>query len=80
MKRYFEKPVQCAFRDVEGDYEWLGGIAYQDKIICGCCGYVLDVNEYAEEDFHVYPNWCNIAEEIIGGCPPSDDIALDIIL
>lgn len=43
---------------------YTGGIAYQDKVICGCCGGIFDLNEicYLKE----YKTWVNISEEITG--------------
>ena len=36
-KKYYNKPTQVKFYDVDNDL-WVGGIAYHDEIICGCCG------------------------------------------
>ena len=66
MKRFFEKPTQVRFRDPEGDNSWIGGIAYQDKIICGECGEVLNVEDYDYFNFQEYDHWVSISEEIKG--------------
>lgn len=66
MKRFFEKPTQVQFRDPEGDNRWIGGIAYQDKIICGECGEVLNVEDYDYFNFQEYDYWVSISEEIKG--------------
>ena len=57
MKKWYERPVQVAFCDVdnsdENNINYIGGIAYQDKIICGCCGGLIDIEEIFEcaEDY-----------------------------
>lgn len=84
---YFEEPTQVKFIDVNYDDgtenpepHWLGGIAYQDEIICGCCGGVIELKElYADwRDFayknypdidsplEVYEYWVDISNEIQG--------------
>lgn len=41
---YFKVPTQVKFWDVVcGRY--IGGIAYRDEIICGCCGSVFKISE-----------------------------------
>lgn len=49
MKKWYACPVQVAFCDVdnseEDDIHYIRGIAYQDKVICGCCGGVIDIEE-----------------------------------
>lgn len=44
---YFPLPTQVKFWDVDGDH-YIGGIAYQDYIICGCCGGLIPINEVYE--------------------------------
>ena len=76
MKRtYFNNPTQVMFADPENPGEWLCGIAYRDVIICSCCGGIFHINEVIEmahEDsvncaIHVYPEWVDITDEIVGG-------------
>ena len=81
-KRFkFNLPTQVKFLDFDGDDDgkpvWLGGIAYQDVIICGCCGTAIDLEEFWE-DWHdlkdefpevesplvVYGTWIDIEEYI----------------
>lgn len=72
MKKYnyFEAPTQVKFWD--GCY--IGGIAYRDKIICGCCGGPLkisDVYEFApdtleEDPIVVIDSWVDISQDICG--------------
>lgn len=38
---YFEIPTQVKFWD--GRY--IGGIAYRDEIICGCCGGIFGISD-----------------------------------
>lgn len=71
--KWFEIPTQVAFYDIDAG-KFYGGIAYQNKIICGCCGGVLDIEElydYAEECEYEGPfimelNWEDISEAIAG--------------
>ena len=82
MRDYYETPVMVKFLDpnyfedgvaenADGEEYWLGGIAYKDEIICGCCGGIFDVNDLMEEygaemlKFEELP-WINIVNEIIG--------------
>lgn len=72
MKVYFNKPTQVKFWDYDNG-EYVGGIAYKDEIICGCCGSIFslaEVCEYAEQDGKTaiieYDYWVNLSEEIIG--------------
>ena len=78
---YFEHPTQVKFIDMDRGSEephWLGGIAYKDEIICGCCGGVFDIKEYYDDwhdfghkDFpdienpiETYNYWVDFNEEI----------------
>ena len=78
-KTYFDEPTQVVFVDPDNPGEWLAGIAYRDEVICGCCGGVFnidDVIEMATEDgvhcaIYEYPEWNDIADEIVGGELPS---------
>ena len=70
---YFEVPTQVKFRDVDGDH-YIGGIAYRNEIICGCCGGIFDISEIyefaptdlKEDPIVVYDNWVDISNEICG--------------
>lgn len=79
--KFFEIPTQVKFLDLgdTGTDEdvWIGGIAYGDDIICGCCGAIISIEELFEDwnefkDEH--PNidapletlsWVSISDEII---------------
>lgn len=41
MLKYFKRPTQVRFDD--GDDNVCCGIAFQDYIICACCGEVLSI-------------------------------------
>lgn len=62
MIRRFEKPTQVQFKDIEGNL--CGGIAYEDFIICGCCGGIVELEEV--EDITEYSYWVDISTEILG--------------
>ena len=56
---YFNSPTQVSFVDTNlepEDWMHLGGIAYQDRIICGCCGGVLELTDINED-------WRNLCAE-----------------
>lgn len=75
MKKYdyFAVPTQVKFWDYEGGH-YLGGIAYRDEIICGCCGGIFDINEIykfapdelKEDPIVVYNDWVDISYDIAG--------------
>lgn len=67
---YFEVPTQVKFWDVGGDH-YIGGIAYRNEIICGCCGGIFDISEIYEfaptdlkEDPIVVYDWVDISSKI----------------
>ena len=47
MKFYYDEPKQVKFLEDVGDGETVEhyGIAYQDVIICGCCGGIIEKDE-----------------------------------
>ena len=68
---YFDFPTQVRFYDVDGD-KWIGGIAYKDKIMCGCCGGLFSIEEIyefapenLEEPIKVYKNWVDLSSAIM---------------
>lgn len=73
MKKFFEVPTQVMFWDVDGDY-YVGGIAYHDEIICGCCGGIVSIEEVYEfaptgvkEPIYVFDKcWVDLSQEIMG--------------
>lgn len=74
---YYGTPCQVRFYDGLNPAEvvWHGGIAYQDYIICGCCGMVLPIQEVIDDgvarglhwdDVIVELEWLDISEAIQG--------------
>lgn len=69
----FEIPTQVKFWD-EDTNDYIGGIAFEDKIICGCCGGVIDIEDYLDYfDPDMLPSekiipldWVDISDEIKG--------------
>ena len=77
MKKFYDVPTQVKFietADVVDDPHWIGGIAYQDYVICGECGGIVDLEDI--EDIEEFP-WCDISDEIIGDECLADDLDLD---
>lgn len=67
---YFDSPTQVKFWDIDGN-RYVGGIAYGDKIICGCCGSVMEIKEVVEfAPSYVEPivdmDWIDISYDIMG--------------
>ena len=76
--KYFDKPTQVVYYDVDGDC-WKSGIAYRDEIICACCGGIIEISEIYEfasaeiaQPIFPYHNWCDITDDIIGGEMPEE--------
>lgn len=75
-KMFYETPTQVAFFDVDNN-QYIGGIAYKDEIICGCCGGIVpieEVYEYAPDDIvpiRDYSEWVDINEAICGDEKPN---------
>ena len=66
MKKFYDVPTQVKFienADIVDDPHWIGGIAYQDYVICGECGGIIELEDIA--DIEEFP-WCDISNEIIG--------------
>lgn len=82
MKVWYDVPTQVCFWDLDNQC-WVGGIAYQDQLICLCCGGVMDLNEMKEgyelfEDIPAMPvrefrKWVSLSDECIGDMMPMDD-------
>lgn len=60
--KIFETPQQVKFKDEEHNLE-LGGIAYNDFVICGECGDVLPLCQV--EIIEVYDDWISVSDEIV---------------
>ena len=69
-RTFYETPTQVAYWDVDGDH-YVGGIAYQDAIICACCGGIMDINEIIEfapcgvNPIVEYNHWLDISYEVM---------------
>ena len=47
---FYDLPTQVKFYDFDSDEpSWIGGIAFEDKIICGCCGAVFEISDIYDE-------------------------------
>ena len=71
---YFAVPTQVKFWDVPSGGHYIGGIAYRDEIICGCCGSVFKISEIYKvaldtldnDPIIVYNGWVGLSSEICG--------------
>lgn len=75
---WFNVPTQVKFIDEawdgdEPEVNYIGGIGYQDKIICGCCGSTESLEELyydfasiGTEPVIVYDTWLDLSEVILG--------------
>ena len=65
---YFDVPTQVAW--FEGNH-YNAGIAYEDYVICACCGGVTQIDEIVDfapsgvAPIVAYDTWVNVHEEII---------------
>lgn len=70
--KYFEIPTQVSFYDFY-ERSYVGGIAYEDKVICGHCGetfFIEDIYNLAPENvapIKILENWTDIEYEIRHG-------------
>ena len=78
MKTYFDQPTQVIFWET-AQKDYVGGIAYRDEVICGCCGGVFEIADLldnAEEDgvqaIYEYKLWVDLSSEIEGEAYPAD--------
>jgi hypothetical protein len=63
MKNYYTTPTQVKFTQLPELDLWIGGIAFQNSVICGCCGGVFPLSSI--EGIEEMP-WIDINEEIKG--------------
>ena len=72
---YYDVPTQVKFLDFNSEEPyWIGGIAFHDVVICGCCGGTIEISELyeiAEECGYGYSPiealiWIDISEAIKG--------------
>lgn len=65
-KDYYSYPTQVRWGEMDdGEINEYFGIAYKDKVICGCCGYTADLND---EDIYIFEkfDWIDISGAIEG--------------
>ena len=66
-KDYYPTPTQVRWgqMDDDGRLEEYFGIAFKDKVICGCCGYPADLDD---EEIYIFEEleWIDIADAIEG--------------
>ena len=77
MKKFYDAPTQVKFIETTDavDYpRWIGGIAYQDYVICGECGGIIELEDIA--DIVELP-WVDITVDIVGYGGLDDDLDLD---
>ena len=77
MKKFYDVPTQVKFieiTDAADNPHWIGGIAYQDYVICGECGGIIELEDIA--DIVELP-WVDITDGIIGDGGLNDDLDLD---
>lgn len=60
---FYERPT-LVFFDHYSNVNY--GIAYRDKIICCCCGVIIDVDEVCIEE--QLDHWVNLNESILKEC------------
>lgn len=72
MKTNYDSPTMvifCEQEDGEDEVRMIGGIAYNDYIICGECGGLIMIDEVLEqfgEDGIKEFKWVDISEAIMG--------------
>lgn len=59
MAKYFDKPTQVKFDDGE---DGACGIAFEDYIICACCGGIFEIDEV--NIIKTFTPWINFDEKI----------------
>jgi hypothetical protein len=74
---HFDRPTQVFFWGVDGEDQYLPGIAYKDEIICGCCGGIFEISDIYEltpaevaNPIALLDHWVDLTAEIAGGAEP----------
>ena len=73
MKKFYDVPTQVKFienPDIVDDSRWIGGIAYQDYVICGECGGIIELEDIS--DIIELP-WVDITDGIGGDAYYEED-------
>ena len=65
IKTYYHTPTQVKVEDPDGE-GYITGIAYQDFIICGCCGGIFELADLNEDGLEIidFEEWVNLNETI----------------
>ena len=65
MKNYYHTPTQVKVEDPDRN-GYTYGIAYQDFIICGCCGGIFELADLNEDGLEIieFEEWVNLEETI----------------
>ena len=61
-RKLFERPTQVKFCEIGTEESIEYGIAYNDEVICACCGGIYKLDEV--EILGEYENWINFKDEI----------------
>lgn len=67
--KMFDIPTQVHFfwhDDGDNSIRVIGGIAYGNNIICGCCGGIIPLDDENVIDVVPYESWIDISESILG--------------
>ena len=59
----FDRPTQVKFADPDNVGEFCYGIAYNDEIICACCGGVFPIDEI-DGPIIEYADWVDFSDYI----------------
>ena len=60
---YYGTPCQVKYWNVD-DAEYVGGIAIYDKLICGCCGSICDIDEVVAAGVKDGLHWDDVIIEL----------------
>lgn len=69
-QKYFSTPTQVTFRDPYDEDTYLCGIAYQDIIICSCCGGIYEIDEICNinaddaQPYYIAQTWMDLSSEL----------------
>ena len=68
MKTYYLTPTQVKVEDPDGE-GYITGIAYQDFIICSCCGGIFELADLNEDGLEIIDleEWIDLNEIIQSG-------------
>lgn len=64
-KTYYDAPTMVRMRDIDNDCE-VGGIAYGNEVICGCCGATIPLDD-EDSGFEIIEelSWVNFSDYIL---------------